>query len=287
MSWLVSIIIPVYNVEPYLEECILSLLNQTYANTELLFINDASTDKSLGILEQYHLIDNRISIINLKENKGPGYARNIGIENAHGEYILFVDSDDYIDINIVSNLTNCLKLKRMDILIFNGVSFEEKDHKQAEHKYFNLQEGYFKDGKIKPDYRILLADCHSPCLKAYHSSLFKDPNIRFPPSIYGEDVEFWIRCLLQVKRISYVDFIGYHRRYRKGSIMTSGSLKNIRDRMCNLDKLLEICQEDIVLYNYIVSIYIPSVIKKAFDSNNEIFISQMREILKELETKYN
>ena len=108
MSWLVSIIIPVYNVEPYLEECILSLLNQTYVNTELLFINDASTDKSLELLEQYCLIDNRISIINLKENKGPGYARNIGIENAHGEYILFVDADDYIDIDILSNLTNYL-----------------------------------------------------------------------------------------------------------------------------------------------------------------------------------
>ena len=162
MPCLVSIIIPVYNVEPYLEECILSLLNQTYVNTELLFINDASTDKSLKILKQYCLIDNRISIINLKENKGPGYARNIGIENAHGEYVLFVDADDYIDIDIVSNLTNCLKHKHVDILIFNGVSFEEKDHKQAEHKYFNLEVDYFKDGKIKPEYRILLADCHSP-----------------------------------------------------------------------------------------------------------------------------
>ena len=287
MSWLVSIIIPVYNVEPYLEECILSLLNQTYVNTELLFINDASTDKSLELLEQYCLIDNRISIINLKENKGPGYARNIGIENAHGEYILFVDADDYIDIDILSNLTNYLKLKHADILIFNGVSFEERNRLQADHKYFNLQEGYFKDGKIKPEYRLLLADCHSPCLKVYHSSLFKDPSLRFPSSIYGEDVEFWIRCLLQVKGLSYVNFIGYYRRYRKGSIMTSGSLKNIKDRMLTLDKLLEICQEDTVLYNYIVGIYVPSIIKKAFDSKNEILISQMKEILKELETKYN
>ncbi|PXV65846.1 glycosyltransferase involved in cell wall biosynthesis [Dysgonomonas alginatilytica] len=287
MTWLVSVIIPTYNVELYLEECVLSLLNQTYINLELIFVNDNSTDRSLAILRQYQLIDNRINIINLDTNNGPGYARNIGIEKACGKYIFFVDADDYINDDLINNLIEHLKFKSADILIYNGTSFDEDSGKQTSIKYFNLDESFFSYGKIKSRYQMFLADCHSPCLKVYHCSLFKESCIRFPSHAYGEDVEFWIRCLLHTKKISYIDFVGYHRRYRTGSIMTSGSLKNIKDRIDSFDTLLGICQQNIALYNYIVGIYIPSVARKALASDNKALIDYLSVAMKELEIKYD
>ena len=87
----VSVIIPVYNVEKYLKDCVDSIINQTLKETEIILINDGSTDKSVEILKEYN-----VKIFNLKENKGASFARNIGIEKACGEYLGFVDSDDYI-----------------------------------------------------------------------------------------------------------------------------------------------------------------------------------------------
>ena len=96
MKILVSAIIPVYNSEQFLEECIESLRNQTLKEIEMIFINDGSTDNSLEILNKYEKIDSRIKVIN-QNNSGPSVARNIGIEVATGEYISFIDSDDWID----------------------------------------------------------------------------------------------------------------------------------------------------------------------------------------------
>ncbi|KAL6632798.1 nucleotide-diphospho-sugar transferase [Neocallimastix sp. 'constans'] len=92
-----SIIVPVYNVSPYLDRCIKSILNQTFKDYEVIFVDDASTDNSLEILKKYKETDNRIKIIHLEINKGAGAARNIGMDIAEGEFIGFVDSDDYID----------------------------------------------------------------------------------------------------------------------------------------------------------------------------------------------
>ena len=95
MKKLISVIVPVFNVEKYLEKCIESIRNQTYKNLEILLINDGSTDKSLEICNKYLEIDDRIVLLN-KENGGLSSARNFGIDNAKGEYITFVDSDDFI-----------------------------------------------------------------------------------------------------------------------------------------------------------------------------------------------
>ena len=102
---LLSVIIPVYNVEPYLEQCLDSVINQTYKNLEIICINDGSTDNSLKILEKYQKKDNRIKLINQK-NKGLSEARNAGLDVAKGEYIAFVDSDDYLELNAYEEAMN-------------------------------------------------------------------------------------------------------------------------------------------------------------------------------------
>ena len=103
MKNLVSIIVPVYNTEKYLSKCLDSLIKQTYKNLEIILIDDSSTDNSIAICKDYQKKDERIKIYQ-KENGGPASARNYGLEKARGEYILFIDSDDYIDIKAVSLL---------------------------------------------------------------------------------------------------------------------------------------------------------------------------------------
>ena len=99
----VSVIVPVYNVGKYLEECLNSIINQTYKNIEMVIVNDGSTDNSLDIIEKFKNKDNRIKLIN-QINKGVSVARNIGLLNSTGNYIFFVDPDDYIEIDCINKL---------------------------------------------------------------------------------------------------------------------------------------------------------------------------------------
>ena len=100
---MISIIVPVYNSEKYIDKCLDSILNQTYKDLEIVLVNDGSNDQSLKILEKYALRDTRIKVVN-QENKGVAAARNTGLDNATGEYILYVDSDDWIENNMVERM---------------------------------------------------------------------------------------------------------------------------------------------------------------------------------------
>lgn len=115
MEALISIIIPVYNVEKYLEECIESCINQTYKNIEIILINDGSTDKSLEICQKYANIDNRI-IVKSIPNSGVTHARNVGIGLSKGDYITFIDSDDFVDRNFCEVLLKPFLNKKIDIV---------------------------------------------------------------------------------------------------------------------------------------------------------------------------
>ena len=121
----ISIIVPVYNTEKYLEKNINSLINQTYKNIEIIFINDGSTDKSLEILEKYAQKDKRIKIIN-QEKQGVSNARNKGIDSATGKYIMFVDSDDWIDMDACENLIDIQKLYNAEFIYSNYIKEYEK-----------------------------------------------------------------------------------------------------------------------------------------------------------------
>lgn len=126
-----SIIIPVYNAEKYLYECIESVLSQTYKNFELLLINDGSTDNSGNICDYYSKLDSRVKVIH-QENQGRVLARREGIENAIGDYLLFLDSDDYWDVDLLESIFQCIREFNCDMIIFkykrvrNGVVVEEQ-----------------------------------------------------------------------------------------------------------------------------------------------------------------
>lgn len=123
----VSIIVPVYNVEQYLDRCLKSLVNQTMKDIEILIINDGTLDNSMDVCEKYAKLDNRIKIYN-KENEGLGLTRNYGITRAIGEYVCFVDSDDYVDINMCEILYNSAKKYDADA-IYGGIFYDDNNNK--------------------------------------------------------------------------------------------------------------------------------------------------------------
>ena len=115
MDTLVTVVVPFYNVEKYIESCMNSIVNQTYKNLEIILVNDGSKDHSRSLVEKY-LKDKRVKIID-QVNMGIGEARNSGLIHANGEYILFVDSDDKLELNMIEKLLNTAKMKDLDLVI--------------------------------------------------------------------------------------------------------------------------------------------------------------------------
>ena len=229
----ISVIIPVYNVEKYLRECLDSVVNQSFKNIEILCINDGSTDSSLKILEEYAQKDDRIVIIN-QENQGQGIARNKGIDIASGEYIAFVDPDDFIDLNTFEILYNKFKETEVDVIQFdfatckeNGKPTRNQPLKKRAKKYLNFN---IKNNLIfnwndfnKKDFTGLRLGTTD---KIYSSKFIKNNNIRFAPTRHGEDNLFSICVLLMAQKILYLNKYFYHYRRRNNSSVNKPSEDN-------------------------------------------------------------
>ena len=130
----VSVIIPVYNVEKYLRECLESVINQTLKDIEIICINDGSTDKSYEILKEYAKLDHRIRILN-QSNMGQSAARNRGLEIAKGKYVYFMDSDDWLEKDALKCLTDISESKNLQILYFDGKTFLESDELKTKYSH--------------------------------------------------------------------------------------------------------------------------------------------------------
>ena len=214
----ISIIVPVYNVEEYLSNCIESILNQTFKNFELILVNDGSTDKSLDICKYYKNIDNRIYIIN-KKNGGLSSARNAGLEIARGKYIGFVDSDDYIHPQMYELLYNEIIKNKADISLcefkkvsdFNKEELLDKDSLNQKVETLNNKEALFKLGESGSVIYVIV------CNKLYKKSLFK--NIKFKEGIIHEDEYIIHRLLYHAKKLVYINEKLYFYLQREGSIM--------------------------------------------------------------------
>ena len=134
---LISVIIPVYNVEEYLRECIDSVLNQTFSDFEVILVNDGSTDSSGEICDEYVEKDERVTVIHQK-NGGLSVARNIGLSEANGKYVYFLDSDDYISENALATLLNIAENDSSDIVFFDAVSFTDTDDFTVHQNYIRI-----------------------------------------------------------------------------------------------------------------------------------------------------
>ena len=239
MDELITIIINVYNGEKYISKCLESIINQTYRNIEILIVNDGSTDNTLNICTSYK--DNRIRIIN-QENMGLSLARNVGIENSKGEYLYFIDSDDFVQYDVVEYLYNlCKKYKTLmatckPIDVYNYNNAHIKSSKEQ------IEVISSKDMLKK----ILLSEDRAVNLwnKLIHKNIFN--NIRFENRPIN-DVAVTYKLALATNKIAYSNQIKYYYLRHKDSI-TISKQKNVNR---SIDKY-NVCMER---YNYIKNLY--------------------------------
>jgi glycosyltransferase involved in cell wall biosynthesis len=227
MSIKVSVVIPVYNAENFIEECIQSLLSQTLIECEFIFVNDGSHDQSRQIINYYQNLDSRIILID-QINKGVSVARNNGLEVAKGEYIGFVDADDFVDIDMFEKLYNTAMISGCDI-VFSNFESEIQGHKLITKYPFPIDVSLKKDFIIQNllPYFIENDDLNSVCNKIFKTKVIYENKIVFPANVaLGEDGMFNIQTFSHATNVRYINYTGYHYREVKGSATRNISKKD-------------------------------------------------------------
>jgi glycosyltransferase involved in cell wall biosynthesis len=219
----VTIIIPVYNVEAYLEKCLQSVVEQTCKRIYVIAINDGSTDNSLAILNRYATIYSNFKVVS-QENAGQSAARNKGIELAKSKYVFFLDADDYIETDTIEKLVTKMEKYDLDLIRFSAEPFIEEGvkypfiRKQYDFKkYFAEDEVYEKAEFIQRSSKAFSA---SPCLFMVKRKILMSNSIRFPSGIVHEDELFTLQVFLHTNRAMYDPNPYYKRRFRAHSVMT-------------------------------------------------------------------
>lgn len=263
----ISIIVPVYNVEEYITECIDSILSQTYKDWELILVNDGSTDNSGKICDEYALKDNRINVIH-KENGGLSSARNAGIDVAKGEYITFIDSDDVLLNNDIYD--KIIKIfnedKSIDVVQYDVI---HKWQSSEEHKRLYPFKIYYNKLNILEGY--LTEKIHVACWdKVFKTEIFKD--IRFPFGQISEDIAIIPMIVEKINKLQVSDIGYYGYRYREGSItISSYDIKKTKSAYISCYKYLSYCYSYKSLRHLVLKKYVPiawNYISKARQSNN-------------------
>lgn len=223
----ISVIVPIYNVEKYLKKCLDTIINQTLKEIEIICINDGSTDKSRKILEQYLKKDSRIIVID-KNNGGLSSARNAGMKIAKGEYIGFVDSDDWIDETMFEKLYNNAKENDSQMSICGVHKYDDKAKQMLyDDPYFTL--GYFDesfDNRCFNHYEtsgFIMDLCVMAWNKIYKRSFLEENKAVFPEGLIFEDGPFFFSIYFKMDRVSIVrEFLYYYRINRVNSIIQKG-----------------------------------------------------------------
>lgn len=218
MNVKVSIIVPVFNAEPYLRECIDSLLSQTIKEVELIFIDDGSTDNSAAIIESYQNLESRISLIQ-QQNQGVSIARNVGLEAAKGQFIGFVDADDYIDPDMYKRLYTSAVQDNCDVVLSNFESEIEGAHVITRYSFPTdiVLTTEFIQKEVLPAF-LKTETLNTACNKLYRNALIKEHAIRFPERVaLGEDGMFNMIFFSFAVSMKYLDYTGYHYREVSGS----------------------------------------------------------------------
>ncbi len=240
---MVSVIVPVYNVEKFLKKCLDSIVKQTFHDFEVIIVNDGSTDNSGVIAQQYVENYSNVRVITQK-NGGLGAARNTGIRAAKGEYLLFVDSDDTIGENTLQVLTEAANRNGADLVIFD---YMEED---VNGNTLKISRGCLQDN---PDTTLLscpqlLLDWPSACNKLYCRKLFTNTDIYFPGRAWYEDFRTIPKILTSASHIEYVNEPFYHYLQRPGSIMHSVQVERNREILDAFEDLIYYFKEH-KLYN--------------------------------------
>ena len=252
---LISIIVPVWNVELYLSECVESILSQTYTNIELILIDDGSTDGSGIICDKYKLEDNRVKVYHC-ENSGVSHARNYGVEMANGQWISFVDSDDWLEKSFIEKIIEEGNYKNGDVYISGG-HFKEYENKTIEWKCFTNKVITDEDekellvAKMLAPLSVRINGCKTaplgePWAKLYKKEFLLASGIRFDEKFHPyEDVLFHYEIFRKASAIVGSDIIGYHYRYTDGSSTNRYKpqyVKMMNDFILRTKSMIDICK---------------------------------------------
>lgn len=226
-----SIILPVYNVGNLVKKCLDTLINQSYSDIEIIIVNDGSTDDSITYIETFRDIE-YIKIINLNKNIGLGNARNVGISNAKGEYITFVDSDDWIDLDLYFEMINSLDLYDADIVIC-GIKNELDNSFSSENRY---DYRFFNHISSEMALKLLVNYTDNNCKispvvwnKIYRKQLILGNRIEFLKNSFWEDDVFSFEVFMYANSINIIPNAKYHYYKREKSITNDFSQKHIED----------------------------------------------------------
>lgn len=236
----VSIIIPVYNVEKYLRRCLESIINQSLKNIEIIIVNDGSTDRSIEICNEYADLDKRVRVFN-KENGGLSDARNYGLINAKGLYVLFVDSDDFINTDSLEKLYLCAIINNLEIVVGDATRVEEHKVYQISHSDSVLEQTFTGSEFLKHQLKYNLMNM-AVWLNLYNRDFLITNQFFFKKGIYHED-ELWTPIVfLKAQRVRYEREAFYQYIIRKDSITKQ------KDRTKNGVDLINTCKELEVYY---------------------------------------
>ena len=277
----ISIIIPVYNVEKYLEQCLNSIYELNLTDKEIILVNDGSTDNSLKILEKYQREYPQNTKVITQVNQGLSEARNTGVRNACGEYILFIDSDDFINPEVTENLLNNAILDKVDILIGDFIEYysdsDLKNIKNRKIDYSSENNGlYFIEVEIKNN-------CLRPNVwkNVYRRNFMIENNIFFKKGLLHEDNLFTPIVFYYAKKVKY--FGGppfyYYRLNNFNSIMKTKNKKNYQHTLYIIDTIIDFCEKNNIKNVYfnknILGLYTNVILEGKF-KNWEIFKKLLR-----------
>lgn len=237
----VSVIIPVYNTEPYLEKAVKSILNQTLTELEIIAVNDGSTDNSLEILKELQKTDARLHIYS-QPNQGLSVTRNTGMSKATGEYIYFFDSDDFLREDALADCYRKAVTYQCDFVLFDAVIMDDPNPEHSAALPYQrkniLKDNYcYTGGEAWKQLRDQKKNSTSVCLHMIRTDYLRSISLKFYPGILHEDHLFTFLLYLQAGKVCYIPEDYFHRRVRQHSIMTSPV------SMRNIDGCLTVCKE--------------------------------------------
>lgn len=249
MNSLISVIIPVFNVEKFLPRCVESVQKQTYTNIEIILVDDGSPDRCAEICDAYAEKDSRIRVIH-KKNGGLSDARNAGMDIARGEYFCFIDSDDYIQPTMLEHMSSAIESSGAKLALCNLMCVDEKGSRVFDAQESCIQSGVFSAHELLPRFYQKLGWYYIVAWnKLYHRSLFED--IRFPFGKIHEDEYIAAQIIWNAQTIVCLESEEYIYIYqRKGSIMNSRKVRSHCDWLEALYQRFEFCKEKRTLADF-------------------------------------
>lgn len=279
----ISIIVPVYNVEQYIERCIESIVNQSFSDLEIILVNDGSTDDSGIICESYARKDKRIRVIN-KKNGGLSSARNIGLDNITGEYLMFVDGDDFIERNMVEKLYSFMKKNNVACCVGGYQTVTESGDVIQIYKSCNMQ---IMSGIEALDWhytkKVSLFNLVCVWGKLYKSSIWT--NIRFRENLIYEDIDVMPEIFLKIEKLLIISSSDYNYVQRSNSIMHTmekNRTKYYKDAIEILERHIELYEKSGLkkLKNEVIKILLDKII------THNLYNSDTKDIQKYSKIKY-